>query len=139
VEAWLKVWREGVAPSIGLGGLRVLEKALDSDDQRLIQGRTIAPPPFQCCADWPVEGACLIGFVGWQGDGLSTVAEVEEFFVRVCYEADARLGDPAAIRWLLNWYDNAERNDMRRRLLPEVRRTIAEREAAAAVPVSCVG
>jgi hypothetical protein len=44
-----------------------------------------------------------VGYCAWQGDGLETVAEVEEFFARVCFEADQVLGEPAACRWFLNW------------------------------------
>jgi hypothetical protein len=58
---------------------------------------------------------------------LETVAEVEEFFARVCFEADQRLGEPAACRWFLNWYDEAPRAEMRRLLLAEVNRALALR------------
>ncbi len=47
-----------------------------SDDPRLTQGSTTTPP-LMCVQDWPVEAACVLGFCGWQGDGLETVAEVE--------------------------------------------------------------
>src|SRR5262249_42196250 len=77
------------------------------------EGATRPPPPLQCVQDWPVEAACAVGFCGWQGDGLETVAEVEEFFARVCFEIDQRLGEPAACRWFLNWFDETPRDDMR--------------------------
>jgi hypothetical protein len=37
------------------------------------------------------------------------------------------LGEPAACRWLLNWFDEAPRDEMRRLLLAEVSRTLAQR------------
>jgi hypothetical protein len=80
-----------------------------------------------CVQDWPVEAACALGFSGWQGDGLETVGEVEEFFAKVCYEADVRLGEPAACRWFLNWFDDTPRDEMRRELLEEVEYSLAER------------
>jgi hypothetical protein len=82
---------------------------------------------MQCVLDWPVEGACVVGYCAWQGDGLDTVGEVEETFARVCFEADQRLGEPAAVRYFLNWYDDTPRDEMRRELLSEVNRALSER------------
>jgi hypothetical protein len=127
MEAWRKVWREGVAPHLTTVGLEALKLALTSDDPRLLQGATTTPPPLQCVQDWAVEAACVIGYCGWQGDGLETVADVEEFFARVCFEADQALGEPAACRWFLNWFDETPRDEMRRLLLGEVTRTLAQR------------
>ncbi|MCC6417955.1 MAG: hypothetical protein IT429_06855 [Gemmataceae bacterium] len=127
MEAWRKVWREGVAPQLSTAGLDALQLALATDDGRLLQGATTTPPPLQCVQDWAVEAACAVGFCGWQGDGLETVAEVEEFFARVCFEADQLLGEPAACRWFLNWFDEAPRDEMRRELAAEVARVLAQR------------
>jgi hypothetical protein len=80
-------------------------------------------------ADWPIEAACAIGYAGWHGDGLETVAEVEEFFTRTCFESDQRLGKPGGCRWFLSWYDETPRDEMRRLLLAEVNRVLAERLA----------
>ena len=100
MESWRKVWREGLAPMLSTKGLQALKLALVRDDERLTQGATTTPPPMQCVLDWPVEGACVVGYCAWQGDGLETVGEVEEFFAKVCFEADqrpfylGRIGDP---------------------------------------------
>lgn len=51
---------------------------------------------------------------------MKTIAEVEEGFARACFEADQILGEPAACRWLLNWYDDTPREEMRRELLGEL-------------------
>jgi hypothetical protein len=80
-----------------------------------------------CVQEWPVEAACALGFCGWVGDGLETVGEVEEFFARVCYETDVRLGEAAACRWFLNWYDETPREEMFRELLNEVNRALVIR------------
>jgi hypothetical protein len=127
MESWRKVWREGLEPLLSTAGLEALRRALVNDDPRLLQGATTTPPPLQCVQDWPVEGACALGFCGWQGEGLETVAEVEEFFARMCFEIDQRLGEPAACRWFLNWFDEAPRDEMRRLLLAEVNRALARR------------
>jgi hypothetical protein len=92
-----------------------------------VQGTVTFPPPLQVLEEHPVERACALGFCGWQADHLATVAEVEEFFARICSEVGQRLGDPAACRWFLNWFDETPRPEMRRKLLTEVRESLAER------------
>jgi hypothetical protein len=104
--------------------LEALRDALRDDDPRLIQGATTTPPPLQCVQDWPVEAACVIGYAGWQGEGLETVAEVEEFFARTSYQIDLACGEPAGCRFFLNWHDETPREEMRRELLPEVERSL---------------
>lgn len=127
MESWRKVWRDGMAPQLSVAALSALQAALQGDDPRLLQGATTSPPPLECVRDWPVEAACVLGFCGWQGEGLETVSEVEEFFARACFEADQRLGEPAACRWFLNWFDDTPREEVRRDLLAEVTRTLAKR------------
>ena len=127
MQAWQRSFREGIAPLISTRALLALKRALTQDDPALIQGATTTPPPLQAVQDWPVEAACALGFCGWQGDGLETVGEVEEFFARLCFEADARLGEPAACRWFLNWFDETPRAEARQDLLAEVNRTLAQR------------
>lgn len=97
--------------------LAALRSALESDDERLIQGATTSPPPLMCVQDWPVEGACLVGYGCWQGDGLETVGEVEEFFARSCFELDKVLGEPGGCRHMLNGYDEMPRDEMLSRVL----------------------
>ena len=87
-----------MAPRLSVEGLQALRQALVENDPRLLQGATTVPPPIQCVEDWPCEGACALGFCGWHGEGLGTVGEVEEFFAKCCFEADERLGEPAACR-----------------------------------------
>ena len=107
--------------------LEALRAGLAGDDPRLVQGTTCSPPALQALSDRTVESACALGYCGWQGEGLETVAEVEDFFARLCFEADQRLGEPAACRWFLNWFDETPRDEMRRLLLAEVNRTLAQR------------
>lgn len=129
MESWRLVWRNGFVPVLATAALEALRDALRSDDPRLTQGSTTTPPPLLCVQDWPVEAACALGFCGWQGEGRDTVGEVEEFFAQVCFEADQRLGEPAACRWFLNWFDDTPRAEMRRELLAEVEYALAARLA----------
>jgi hypothetical protein len=80
--------------------------------------------------DWPAEGACAVGYCGWQCG--NTVGEVEHYFADACYQADRRLGEPAACRWFLNWYDDEDRAVVFAELLREVDREISRRAAGVA-------
>ena len=127
MESWRIVWRDGFVPTLPTAGLEALRDALAADDHRIVQGATTTPPPLMCVQEWPVEAACALGFCGWQGEALETVGGVEEFFAKSCFEADNRLGEPAACRWFLNWFDDTPRDDMRRELLAEVELALADR------------
>jgi len=127
MERWRSVWRDGFAPSLRTPALNTLRDALRHDDPRLHQGSTTLPPAQTSFADYPCEGACAIGFCGWQ-QGLASVGEVDEFFSRACWEADSRLGESTACRWFLNWFDDMPRSVMRRDLLAEVELALALRQ-----------
>lgn len=127
MESWRKVWREGLAPLMATTELQALERGLARDDVRLTQGATSVPPLVQHLMDWPVEGACVVSYGAWQTDELATVGELEAHFAATCWEADRRLGEPAAMRYFLNWYDEAPRDEMRRELLCEIRHELAGR------------
>jgi hypothetical protein len=128
MESWRLVWRKGFAPVLSDGGLAALLRGLETDDPRIVQGCTTTPPPLFCVSDWNVEACCALGFCGWQGDGLTTVGEVEEYFAKCCFEADQQVGEPAACRWFLNWFDDTPRHEMRSALTIEVKRELALRE-----------
>jgi hypothetical protein len=128
-EAWRQVWREGFVPVLSTAALEALREGLINDDPRLQQGATTTPPPLLSLMDWSVEAACALGYCGWQGEGLQTVGQVEEYFARLCYEADLRLGEPTACRHFLNWYDDTPREVVRQELLAEVELALAQRRA----------
>lgn len=130
MESWRLVWRQGFVPSLSVDALSALRDALSSDSPRLTQGSTTTPPPLMCVQDWPCEAACALGYCGWQGDKLETVGEVEEYFARACFEADQRLGEPAACRRFLCWFDDTPRTEMRRELLAEVLLALVEKNSA---------
>ncbi len=127
MESWRSCWRRGIAPQLSTRGLEALRKGLIDDDPKLLQGATTSPPPLQCVQDWAVEAACAIGYCGWQGEGITLVGDVEEYFARICFETDTLIGEPAACRWFLNWHDDTPRATMRAELLAEVNRSLAER------------
>jgi hypothetical protein len=127
MKSWQEVWQDGIAPLLPTRGLEALRTALVIDDCKLIQGATTLPPPIDGVQSWPVEAACVIGFSGWQGRGLESVEQVEQFFAFVCGQAEQRLGETCACRWFLNWYDTTARAEVRHRLLAEVEQVLEER------------
>lgn len=132
MDRWRQVCRDGLAPVLSTDGLTTLADALGRDDPCLVQGHTCVPPALQACSDELVEAACAIGFCGWQGEGLLRVGEVEDFFRQACDRADEALGEPAACRFFLHWFDRAPRAVMRRELMAEVGRALRRRRAEAA-------
>ena len=120
MELWQKVFHEGVAPCVGQESLTALRRALDQDDNRLVQGRTTIPPPLACALDWPVEAACALGFCHWKGEDGVTVRETDEQVARWCFEIDQTMGEPAAVRHFLNWADSSPRDEMRKALIEEI-------------------
>jgi hypothetical protein len=123
---WKRIWRDGISPNLPTTGLEKLLLALKTDDPGLIQGSTTKPEPLMINESEDCHGACPIGFCGW-GDGRDLVGEVEEFFAKVCWESDQLTGQPADIRFFLNWADDTPRAEFIRELLPEVERVLAAR------------
>jgi len=130
MENWQRIWRRGLAPRLSRRGLEILRIALLRDDPRLVQGRTMSPPPVLGLREAEVEAACALGFCGWHGAGCVTVGALEAFFEELCTGADEALGEPAACRQFLDWFDSTPRTAMRRRLLEEVEQTL---EGASAI------
>lgn len=116
-----KVLREGVFPHCSDKALQFALDTLKVDGQKWLQGATTSPPPLQCVIDHLVEGACLMGLCGWGevGDD-ATVGQVEERFAQLCHGADVAVGEPAAVRWFLNWHDEAPREEVRATLIQEL-------------------
>jgi hypothetical protein len=131
MTSWQWVWHEGIAPSLSTAALEALARALEHGDRTLIQWIVTLPPSMDVLRDHAVEAACALGYCGWRGEGLTTVAEVQDYYARVCSEADQRLGEPAACRWFLNWCDETPRAEMCRLLFEEVRKVLASRPQAA--------
>lgn len=124
LEKWQVAWRNALAPRLPRRGLEALRKALLCDDQSLLQGRTVRPSQFLGRHNEKAEAACAIGFCGWKS-GLDTVLEVTEFFDDLIESAEPKLG-PSTCRHFLDWFDETPRSEMRRRLLSEVEKYLAE-------------
>src|SRR5262245_58555562 len=69
----------------------------------------------RCVTAWPrgspnaePQGACPIGWLAWKGSGCRTVAEVEDAFALLAFQADLRLGGCSRCRWFLAWFDTID-------------------------------
>lgn len=127
LEPWQHTWRNGIAPLLSGESLRRLRLALVEDDPTLCQGATTQPPPLIAMFDYHVEAACAIGYCGWKGEELDTVRDVDQFFSRMCFEIDGRLGEPAGYRHFTSWFDGTPRERMIPLLLAEVDLALKER------------
>lgn len=139
MEMWRNVWRKGFAPNLSTTALNALATALRHDDPGLLQGCTTTPPPLLCVQDFKCEGGCAVAFCGWKGERLETVGEVEEYFAKLCFEANESLGATYDVgcRWFLNWFDDTPRPEMRRELLAEVELELSRRaNAVAGIPAT---
>ena len=131
VEPWRAVWRAS-APLLPTAGLLALRQALRDDDPRLIQGATTEPPPLSYGYACPCEGACLWGFVAWQGGmaGEGCVNEVQSAFAAICHAADQAGEGCGWCAKLLNWWDDTPRSVAIAALLPEVESALSARDLA---------
>jgi hypothetical protein len=128
MEPWRKVWREGLSPLLSPRALLALKTALETDDPALIQRQTTQPSEIEASAETLCEGACLIGFTGWKGEGLLHVDDVAEYFSRMCCAVGVLLGDPGGVHYLIHWWDITPRDEARLALLAEVERSLQIKE-----------
>jgi hypothetical protein len=122
VEAWRKVWREGVVPQLSTEGLGCLLDALKRDDPRIVTGCTTIPPALSSCSDLPIESADPIVWALLDGHSprACTVGLMDEAFARLAIRCSELCGMPRAIGTLLCWLDEQDRQTWRTELIKEV-------------------
>lgn len=126
MESWRICLRDGFLPQFSLARLQILAVALATDDPTLIQGSTVQP---ELRDNIDPEAACFIGYGCWKDQPNPTTKTVNDEFGEMCFEADKRLGAPAACRYFLNWFDENPRDEVFPQVLEEVNRAIEERLA----------
>jgi len=129
MEPWRIAFR-AISEQLTDNGLTAIERALETDDLHLQQGATVYPPPSDYDgSDRPALAACPIGFAFMADNTGATAAQVDAHF-------NAVLGSPALASTELGAYefikfwDDGERDAVRRQLLPEIKRLLAIRSAA---------
>jgi hypothetical protein len=127
LPAWQRAWRTGFAPFIATGGLEALRRALWEDDRRLIQNCTTQPPPLCTFEDCPAVCGCALAICG-MGEGLTTVGQLDDYFHRLCRQAEEALGWETGPSVFLNYFDDTPRERMRAELLEEVSRELERRQ-----------
>jgi hypothetical protein len=126
-DAAKKVLVEGFFPIVPTHRLNAMLKLLEADDPAIIQGSTSFPPPLLATDGEQVESVDPVGFMGSDNTLTLTVGEVEEGFARLCFDADQRLGEPAACRFLLNAIDDNDRTEVWDFLTAEIRQELSRR------------
>jgi hypothetical protein len=134
LAAWQVAFRNGFAPLLSTAGLEALRSALLRDDQAVVQGETAVFPDGADPDRSPPTATCPLGYAGWKGELLDTVAAVEAWWVGLYDAADARLVDgPAGVWEFLDFVDESPRPVVRRGLMLEVGRELARRAAVEGV------
>lgn len=149
MEPWRYVLREGYLPLLTDPELEALRKAVQGNDPRLIQGKTVAASAWSWLFGSEVGGACLLTYPGWQCDGLWLTSQVENRFQEISVRINCALGlfdagplgHPGKHVWASSalvayWYDATPREEVFRELLPEINREQARR---AGWPVDALG
>lgn len=130
MESWKLVLRTGFLP---LWKTEVLERAvalMKADSPFLTQGSTTTPPPLMCVQDWPAEACDIVAYCSVDDAFSCTVGQVEEGFAKSCFGADTALGEPAACRWFLHFWDDTPRGECFRLVIEEFERELESRRAA---------
>jgi hypothetical protein len=148
LKVWQKTFRKGILPALYelAGGrvgyakaLRAVEYYLLGDhDETMCQGNTTrALGDGHSVSDFPGRGgspcdsACFVGYLVWKGGVVkpkrdrATINEVEEAFAQMCFLTDKYMGEPAACRWFLNWFDETPWSSVQQPLLREVMRALS--------------
>lgn len=119
---WQRVLRAGIWPQLTDEMLSVLRTALETDDERLIQGATVTPlVPTSPIVSKPCTGACLMAYPLWLTAGV-----LEETFYVECAHGemvmacDRLTGHHADARHVMNHWDNLPRVQARAEFLAEL-------------------
>jgi hypothetical protein len=88
--------------------LEALRQALVYEDKRLLRGDTLIPLGGWDMPKALVSSCCPVAWCGWQGEGLHMVYEIQDFFARICHEADKLLGEEAACGYFTAAWDANE-------------------------------
>jgi len=136
IEAWRKCWREGFGPNMSDAELAALYTACDTDDPRLLQGRTVSTIAGSggefCGNDLGCEAVkgCATVYPFIRTNPGCKRWEALERFEELCRLAALATGEEDGCRYFLNWWDDCDRTEGRRELMAEIRLEHERRETA---------
>ncbi len=128
METWRFIFRKGFAPLLSFSALEALKSGIQQDDPALLQGCVVFPKLIPGFWDVPAVATGLLAYIGKEGEGLFSVAEVTEFHNRLKEAAAQKLGAVNIAQGFIEWFDKTPRQLMRKELLKEVRREIKARK-----------
>lgn len=119
-EATRRVFHEGFVPLLKDEELWVLKGWLTMAPERFKQGYTLYPVPTPAEEPYMMpDCGCLITNIG-RINMLKYADELYEYFARMCYNIDQNMGEPSAVRYLLNWYDDSPWEDVKNGSIEEL-------------------
>lgn len=133
MTAAIQTWKDGFAVDLCYDQLVILRDALArGDESRLLQGLSTAPQPLRGNLDRSIVAADAVVYPHWRYTFgmfgvVETVGAASEAFAACCFNADQYLGEPAACRAFLNFWDDTPREEAFPALLAAVKEVIAER------------
>jgi hypothetical protein len=130
---WRYVWHEGLVPQLPPAGLRAFARALAEDSPALMQKCTYFPKACESNRHRPIEKACGLAYVIWQGYAVENVWEADTVFCDVVSRCDVRmreLGRPELSAYtFISWFDDTDWPTVRGELLPEVEAAVRQKES----------
>jgi len=128
MEPWRTAFR-AISEQLTDSGLTAIERAIKTDDMALQQGATVYPPADYDGCERQALAACPIGFAFMADNTGATAAQVDAHFNAVISSPALASTELGAYEFL-RWWDDGERQAVRRQLLPEIKRLLAARSAA---------
>lgn len=129
MTAAIQTWKDGFAVDLCCDQLVILRDALARGELRLLQGQSTEPQPLRGNLDRSILAADAVVYPHWRYTFgvVETVGAASEVFAACCFNADQYLGEPAACRAFLNFWDDTPREEAFAALLAAVQEVIAER------------
>ncbi len=140
LEVWQIVWRKGLAPNLPTKGLEALREALINDSRELIQKDTLVTTSEIPGTGYPNErmvACCGLAYPFWKGGVDKRPLAIRRYFDDIAvkcnnvFEENTNWKFPNATDNFISWFDNTDRDEMRKKLLPEVELELERRKMEA--------
>lgn len=130
-----RAWR-AIAPLLPASGLLALRDELMAGGERLCRGVAVRGRDGALHTPsrdgWEPAEADPVAYALWKGEGLTTLAEVEDARNRVLFEAEVCAYEWLFVRHLSGWWNDAPHDQACAELAAAVGEELARRKAVAA-------